>query len=66
MFEPSGDSLPVYITQDHGKAIESAEKQSYLGEWILRGVFQLDEYEPLTAQKLKELNINGLKFSKYD
>lgn len=66
VFEPSGDSLPVYITQDHGKAIESAEKQSYLGEWILRGVFQLDEYEPLTAQKLKELNINGLKFSKYD
>lgn len=66
VFEPSGDSLPVYITQDNGKAIESAEKQSYLGEWILRGIFQLDEYEPLTSQKLKELNINGLRFSKYE
>ena len=65
VFEPSGDSLPVYITQDNGKAIESAEKQTYLGEWILRGVFQLDEYEPLTSKKLEELNINGLRFSRY-
>lgn len=65
IFEPSGDSLPAYITQDQGKAIESAEKQSYLGEWILRGVFQLKEYEPLTSKKMKELNINGLRFFKY-
>lgn len=66
VFEPSGDSLPVYITQDNGKAIESAEKQTYLGEWILRGIFQLEEYEPLTSKKLRELNINGLRFSKYE
>lgn len=65
VFEPSGDVLPAYITQDNGKAIESAEKQTYLGEWILRGVFQLDEYEPLTSQRLAELNINGLRFTKY-
>lgn len=66
VFEPSGDSLPVYITQDNGKAIESAEKQSYLGEWILRGIFQLKEYEPLTSQRLLELNINGLRFTRYN
>lgn len=66
IFEPSGDSLPVYVTQDNGKAIESAEKQTYLGEWILRGVFQLGEHEPLTSQRLKELNINGLRFSRYE
>ena len=65
IFEPSGDSLPVYITQDNGKAIESAEKQTYLGEWILRGIFQLGKYEPLTTKRLKELNINGLRFSRY-
>lgn len=65
VFDPSGDALPVYITQDNGKAIESAEKQTYLGEWILRGIFQLEEYEPLTSKRLEELNINGLKFSKY-
>jgi len=65
IFDPSGDSLPVYITQDNGKAIESAEKQTYLGEWILRGVFQLDEYQPLTSKRLEELNINGLRFTKY-
>lgn len=66
VFDPSGDVLPAYITQDNGKAIESAEKQSFLGEWILRGVFQLDEYEPLTSAKLEELNINGMRFSKYE
>ena len=66
VFEPSGDSLPAYITQDNGKAIESAEKQTYLGEWILRGIFQLGEYEPLTSKKLKELNINGMRFSRYE
>lgn len=65
IFDPSGDSLPAYITQDNGKAIESAEKQSYLGEWILRGVFQLDAYEPLTTKKLMDLNINGLRFTRY-
>lgn len=65
VFDPSGDSLAAYITQDNGKAIESAEKQSYLGEWILREIFQLKEYEPLTSQKLMELNINGLRFTKY-
>ena len=65
IFEPSGDVLPAYITQDNGKAIESAEKQTYLGEWILRGVFQLEEYEPLTSARLAELNINGLRFTKY-
>lgn len=65
VFEPSGDVLPVYITQDNGKAIESTEKQTYLGEWILRGIFQLDEYEPLTSKRLYELNINGLRFTKY-
>ena len=65
VFDPSGDVLPAYITQDNGKAIESAEKQTYLGEWILRGIFQLDEYEPLTSARLAELNINGLRFTKY-
>lgn len=65
VFEPSGDSLPAYITQDNGKAIESAEKQAYLGEWILRGIFQLEKYEPLTSKKLMELNINGLRLSRY-
>lgn len=50
-FEPSGDCITSYITQDNGKAIESYEKQSYLGEWILRNVFRLEKYEPLTSKK---------------
>ena len=66
VFEPSGKSLPVFIAQDSGKAIESREKQSVLGEWILRGIFQLNEYEPLTAKKLKEIGINGIRLSKFE
>lgn len=61
MFEPSGDIIRSFITQDNGKAIESCESQAILGKWILRDVFQLCEYEPLTSRKLDELNINGLR-----
>ncbi|WP_279155450.1 hypothetical protein [Thomasclavelia cocleata] len=65
IFEPSGDSITSYVTgQDNGKAIQSFEKQSYLGKWILRKVFQLKEYEPLTSQKLEEIGINGIRLYK--
>lgn len=64
VFEPSGEKIKSYIAQDCGKAIESTEKQTYLGEWILRGVFQLKKGEPLTAEKLKEVGINGLRLYK--
>ena len=64
IFEPSGDSLRAYIVQDAGKAIESVEKQTYLGEWILRGIFQLKEYEPLTLVKMEEVGINGIRLFK--
>lgn len=61
MFEPSGDTMDAFITQQNGKGIESWEKQSYLGEWILRKVFQLKEREPLTARRLEELEINAFR-----
>lgn len=64
IFEPSGDVLRSYITQSSGKAIESVEKQTFLGEWILRGVFQLKEYEPLTIKKMSEVGINGIRLYK--
>ena len=64
IFEPSGDTIRSYIVQDGGKAIESVEKQSYLGEWILRGIFQLKEYEPLTTDKLNDIGINGIRLWK--
>lgn len=64
VFEPSGDTLLSYVTQSSGKAIESFQSQSFLGEWILRKVFQLNEYEPLTAKKLNEIEINGIRLYK--
>lgn len=64
IFEPSGDSIPVFISQDDGKAIESVKKQTILGEWILRGIFQLKAYEPLTEKKLDDLGINGMRLYK--
>lgn len=66
VFEPSGDSIRAFITQDDGKAIESVEKQSYLGEWILRRIFQLSELEPLTGKRLNEIGINGIRLYKTD
>ncbi len=61
IFEPSGDELESFITQENGKGIESIDSQSILGEWILRKVFQLDEYEPLTRKKLDDVGINGIR-----
>lgn len=67
IFEPSGDSVTAYITQSSGKAIQSLEKQSYLGEWILRKIFQLKEYELLTKEKLDKIGINGIRlYKKYN
>lgn len=64
IFEPSGDSCEAFITQDGGKAIESCTKQSILGEWVLRKVFQLGAYEPLTAKRLYEIGLNGIRIWK--
>lgn len=64
-FLSSGDVVKAYINQETGKAIQSTEKQEILGEWILRGVFQLNEREVLTGKKLKELQINGIRLSKF-
>ncbi len=66
VFEPSGDCIEAFITQDGEKGIESWKKQSVLGKWILRHVFQLESYEPLRVGKLNELEINGIRLSKYE
>ena len=60
-FEPSGNRIRSFITQDTGKGIESTEKQSYLGDWILRDVFRLQNYEPLSERKLDEIGINAFR-----
>ena len=66
MFEPSGNCIRSFITQDFGKAIESCEKQTYLGDWILHSVFRLKEGEPLTKRTLDELGINGIRLYRTD
>lgn len=66
VFEPSEEKIECFITQDFGKGIESVEKQSYLGEWILRKIFQLKKYEPLTSKRLNELEINAIRLYKTD
>lgn len=64
VFEPSGDVVNAFIGQDWGKGIETDEKMGKLGEWVLRRVFQLTEYEPLTATKLNNIGINGIRLYK--
>lgn len=64
VLEPSGEEIECYISQSSGKAIMSYGKQSILGEWLLRKIFQLREYEPLTQKRLEELEINGIRLYK--
>lgn len=63
-FVPSGDEIEAYINQANGKAIESTGKQTILGQWVLRNVFQLKPYEPLTQSKLDEMGINAIRLTK--
>lgn len=65
VLEPSGDEIDAFICQDDGKGIESAKKQTILGKWILGQLFNLNEYEPLTKEVLKNRNINGYRLTKY-
>lgn len=65
-FIPSGDEISAYINQDSGKAIESVGTQSTLGSWVLREVFQLKPYEPLTENRLNEMGINAVRLTKRD
>lgn len=65
-FLPSGNKITAYINQDDGKSIQSTNKQGILGEWILRGVFQLEEYETLSGERLNELGINAVRLTKFD
>ena len=64
VFEPSGNKIECFIAEDWGKAIESTKSMKTLGEWILYKVFQLEEHEPLTAEKLNEVGINGIRLYK--
>lgn len=64
-FMASGEEITAYINQDSGKGIQSTERQDILGEWILRGVFQLEPRQVLTSQRLEEIGINGIRLSKY-
>lgn len=61
---PSGDDIKAYIGQENNKAIESRSSQGILGKWILRDIFQLNNYEPLTESKLNEIGINGIRLTK--
>lgn len=63
-FVPSGDEIEAYINQSSGKAIESTGKQTILGQWIHRNVFQLKPYEQLTQSKLDEMGINAIRLTK--
>lgn len=65
-FLASGDEIEAYINQENGKAIQSTKKQAILGEWLLKGVFQLQEREPLTYEKLVDLNINAIRLTKFN
>lgn len=64
-FLTSGDVIEAYVNQDDGKGIQSYSNQQILGEWILRGVFQLEPREILTGKRLEEIGINAVRLTKF-
>lgn len=66
IFEPSGDVITAFLTQSNAKGISSFKKQSTLGHLIRTRVFQLEKYQPLTAERLEELEINAIKIFKVE
>lgn len=64
-FLPSHEVIEAQIVQSYGKGIQSSKDQSILGKWILEKVFQLAEFEPLTNERLNDLEINGIRLSKF-
>lgn len=64
-FLPSHTIIDAQVVQDDGKGIQSSGSQDILGEWILQKVFQLPEFTPLTPERLVELEINGIRLTKF-
>lgn len=62
---PDGQSLDASVCQDNGKAIMS-NPNSDLGRWILRTVLKLEPRELVTIDKLDDLGIDAVVFTKYD
>lgn len=60
---PSGDIVSMKVCQDSGKALMSNPNKA-LGQWLLRDVLQLEKYELLTYEKLLEIGIDRVSFSK--
>lgn len=64
-FLPSHTIVDAQITQENGKAIQSSGNQDILGNWILQKIFQLPEFTPLTDERLIEMELNGIRLTKF-
>lgn len=61
---PSGKVIKAHVVQDNGKGIQSVTHQDILGKWMRKDVFQLEDFEILTIDKLEEIGINGFRLTK--
>lgn len=64
-FLPSHTIIDAQIVQENGKGIQSSGNQDILGEWIIQKIFQLPEFTPLTHERLIEMEINGIRLTKF-
>jgi len=60
---PNGTSINTKVCQANGKALMSNPNNA-LGKWILRDVFKLKEYEPVTNDTLILYGIDSVKIDK--
>lgn len=56
---PSGDILSAKVCQDNSKALMTNPNQK-LGEWLLRGILDLQEGELLTYEKLERIGLDSV------
>lgn len=61
---PSGRYLSVKVCQDGGKALMSNPNLA-LGEWLLREVLGLSDWELVTYETLQKSGIDSVEISKY-
>ena len=56
---PNGSEMSAKVCQDGSKALMS-NPNSALGEWLLRGVLNLEEKELLTYRELEEIGLDSV------
>lgn len=65
VISPSQSTLTMFLNQQSGKAIQSSESQSKLGEWLRQDMLQVGNRNLVTAETLEDAGINAVRFTNH-